>query len=115
MRVKYRQNHIDWRAIREPRPRLRHAIGHDGGPLMLSDLPPGDYGLNARRPGGGGDMWGERQKANVALAVRGGLLSVPECLERYSMHLDELLGWYEGLRAGDLRQPDQRRATPRSG
>ena len=63
-------------------PAPRQAIGPDGTPLTLADLPdPG-----TRR-------WVVRRKAIVVAAVRGGLLSLDEACVRYSMTGKEFLAW----------------------
>ncbi len=57
-------------------------IGPDGTPLTLADLPP----QNTQR-------WVIRRKAEVVAAVGGGLLSLEEACERYSLTVEEFLGW----------------------
>src|SRR6187401_2029791 len=96
-------------------PGRRQAIGPDGTPLTLADLPdPG-----TRR-------WVVRHKAIVVAAVRGGILSLDEACVRYSMTGEEFLAWQysvdrHGLaglrttriqqyRARGLMKPHQRRS-----
>ena len=62
--------------------RARYIIGPDGTPLTLSDLPP----QNTTR-------WVVRRKATLVAAVRGGLLTVEEACERYTLTIDEFLSW----------------------
>ena len=69
-----------------PRPRPKYVIGPDGSPLTISDLPaPG-----TRR-------WVIRRKAEVVAAVRGGLLSLEEACERYTLTVDEFLSWQRSI------------------
>ncbi len=63
-------------------PRYRYVIGPDGTPLTLADLPP----PNTKR-------WVIRRKAEVVAAVRGGLLSLEEACERYTLTVEEFLSW----------------------
>jgi len=73
-----------------------HVIGPDGDVMTLADLPP----KNLTR-------WVARRKAEVVIAVHGGLLSLAEACERYNLWPEEFLGWerdyardgLEGLRA----------------
>lgn len=63
-------------------PRYRYVIGPDGTPLTLADLPPPDT-----------QRWVIRRKAEVVAAVRGGLLSLEEACERYTLTVEEFLSW----------------------
>ena len=64
------------------RPRVTYVIGPDGRPLTVADLPPS----NTRR-------WVIRRKAEVVAAVRGGLLSLEEACQRYTLTVEEFLSW----------------------
>ncbi len=64
------------------RPRVRYVIGPDGSPLTVADLPP----KNTKR-------WVIRRKGEVVAAVRGGLLSLEEACDRYTLTVDEFLSW----------------------
>ena len=64
------------------RPRVKYVIGPDGSPLTIADLPP----QNTKR-------WVIRRKAEVVAAVRGGLLSLEEACQRYTLTVEELLSW----------------------
>jgi Protein of unknown function (DUF1153) len=67
---------------RPVRPRLSCVIGPCGTPLTIVDLPaPGTK------------RWVIRRKAEVVAAVRGGLLSLEEACDRYSLTVDEFLSW----------------------
>ena len=68
------------------RPRVRYVIGPDGSPLTVADLPPCD----TRR-------WVIRRKAEVVAAVRGGLISLEEACERYTLTVDEFLSWQRSI------------------
>jgi hypothetical protein len=84
-----------------PQPRYRYVIGPDGNPLTLADLPPADT-----------KRWVIRRKAEVVAAVRGGLLSIDEACERYTLTVEEFLSWnalidrhgLAGLRATKVQQ-----------
>lgn len=65
-------------ALRSP----RFAVGPDGQPLSLDDLPPPD----TRR-------WVARRKAEVVSAVRAGLLTLEEACTRYQLSTEEYRGW----------------------
>ena len=62
--------------------RPAQVIGPLGEPLTLADLPPAD----TRR-------WVVRRKAEVVAAVNGGLLSIDDVLERYTLTLEEFASW----------------------
>jgi Protein of unknown function (DUF1153) len=68
------------------RARARFVLGPDGAPLTVADLPP----QNTKR-------WVIRRKAEVVLAVRGGLLSLEEACERYKLTVDEFLSWQRSI------------------
>ena len=73
------------------RPRVKYVIGPDGSPLTVSDLPP----PSTRR-------WVIRRKAEVVAAVRGGLLSLEEACERYTLTVEEFLSWQSSIDAHGL-------------
>lgn len=65
-------------------------IGPLGEPLTLESLPSPD----TRR-------WVVRRKAEVVAAVNGGLLTIDEVCERYSLTLEEFASWQRAVdRAG---------------
>jgi hypothetical protein len=68
------------------RPRAKYVIGPDGSPLTVADLPPS----NTRR-------WVIRRKAEVVAAVRGGLLSLDEACQRYTLTTEEFLSWQHSI------------------
>jgi hypothetical protein len=61
-------------------------IGPDGRTLTLDDLPKRDT-----------TRWVTRRKAEVVAAVQGGLLSLDEACERYSLSLEEFLSWQHAI------------------
>ena len=83
------------------RARASYVIGPDGSPLTIADLPK----PNTKR-------WVIRRKAEVVAAVRGGLLSLEDACKRYTLTVEEFLGWQEsidkhglqGLRATRVQQ-----------
>jgi len=73
------------------RPRVKYVIGPDGSPLTIADLPP----ASTRR-------WVIRRKAEVVAAVRGGLLSLEEACNRYTLTVEEFLSWQSSIDAHGL-------------
>ena len=65
------------------RSRIKYVVGPDGSPLTIADLPPP----------GTKEHWVIRRKALVVAAVRGGLLSLGEACNRYTLTIDEFLSW----------------------
>ena len=63
-----------------------YVIGPTGAPLTLRDLPPPNTG-----------RWVIRRKAEVIAAVRGGLLSLEDALERYQLTSEEFLAWQRSI------------------
>ena len=68
------------------RPRVKYVIGPDGSPLTIADLPPS----STRR-------WVIRRKAEVVAAVRGGLLSLEEACQHYTLTVEEFLSWQASI------------------
>jgi len=60
----------------------RYVVGPEGEPLSAADLPPS----NTTR-------WVTRRKAEVVLAVRGGLITLQEALTRWSISDEEFRNW----------------------
>ncbi len=81
--------------------RVSYVIGPDGSPLTIADLPPPET-----------KRWVIRRKAEVVAAVRGGLLSLEEACQRYTLTVEEFLSWQRpierpglpGLRATRVQQ-----------
>lgn len=61
-------------------------IGPLGEPLTLESLPPAHT-----------TRWVVRRKAEVVAAVKGGLLTVDEACERYSLSLEEFASWQRAV------------------
>lgn len=61
-------------------------IGPMGEPLTLEGLPSPDT-----------TRWVARRKAEVVAAVTGGLLTVEEAMERYSLSLEEFVSWQRAV------------------
>jgi hypothetical protein len=84
-------------------------IGPDGRSLTMADLPPA-----------GTTRWVIRRKAEVVAAVDGGLLTLDEARERYSLSLEEFMVWeavlhrhgLAGLRATRAQQYRDGAAKP---
>ena len=66
--------------------RARYVIGPDGRAMTVADLPPQDT-----------KRWVIRRKAELVAAVRGGLLSLEEACERYTLTVDEFLSWQRSI------------------
>ena len=64
----------------------QYVVGPTGTPLTLHDLPPANT-----------DRWVIRRKAEVVAAVRGGLLSLEEACERYTLTVEEFLSWQSSI------------------
>jgi hypothetical protein len=90
------------RAVQAIRQGVRFAVGPDGAPLSIADLPP--VGFRHR--------WVSRRKAEVVAAVNGGLLTLQEACDRYMLTREEFLSWEmsvqrfgtAGLRTTKLRR-----------
>ncbi|HEX8241430.1 MAG TPA: DUF1153 domain-containing protein [Allosphingosinicella sp.] len=67
-------------------PRPAQVIGPLGEPLTLDSLPPPST-----------TRWVVRRKAEVVAAVNGGLLSVDEACERYTLSLEEFASWQRAV------------------
>ena len=92
--------------------RVEVVIGPTGQPLTVDDLPSPET-----------KRWVIRRKAELVLAVRGGLISIEEVCERYRLSKEELWSWgrhfdrhgVPGLRTTQLQNyliPDTRRGIP---
>jgi transposase-like protein len=81
---------------------VAYVVGPDGDVLTIADLPP----RNLAR-------WMPRQKARLVAAVCGGLISLSEACERYSLSPEEFSGWKTlfdsaGLTGLRITRPPQR-------
>lgn len=66
-------------------------IGPTGRPLTLADLPS----ANTQR-------WVIRRKAEVVAAVQGGLLTLEDACQRYSLSVEEFLSWQQAINENGL-------------
>ena len=66
--------------------RPAQVIGPLGEPLTIESLPPPDT-----------TRWVVRRKAEVVAAVKGGLLSVDEACDRYSLSVEEFATWQRAV------------------
>ena len=66
--------------------RITYVIGPDGALLTVADLPAPDT-----------KRWVIRRKAEVVAAVRGGLLSLDEACNRYTLTVEEFLAWQKAI------------------
>ncbi|WP_409020304.1 DUF1153 domain-containing protein [Brevundimonas vesicularis] len=64
----------------------QYVVGPTGTPLTLRDLPPADT-----------NRWVIRRKAEVVAAVRGGLISLEDALERYRLTAEEFIAWQQAI------------------
>ena len=74
-----------------PRDARMRVVGPYGEPITMADLPP----PNTKR-------WVIRRKAVVVAAVRGGLLSLDEACQRYTLSVEEFLSWQRAIEAHGL-------------
>jgi hypothetical protein len=72
--------------------RPTEVMGPDGDALTLDDLPPSTM-----------SRWSVRRKAEVVAAVSGGMLSIDEACERYSLSLEEFTRWQSTLERTGMR------------
>ena len=77
---------IEVRMIENQKIRPAQVVGPLGEPLTLDSLPSPKT-----------TRWVVRRKAEVVAAVNGGLLSVDEACERYSLTLEEFAGWQRAV------------------
>jgi hypothetical protein len=72
--------------------RSMSAIGPEGFPITLEDLPPP-----------GTKRWVIRRKAEVVAGVRAGLITLEEACERYTLSVEEFLSWQRLIDRHGLR------------
>ena len=63
-----------------------YAVGPNGFALTLATLPPFK-----------GTRWVARRKAEIVIAVGGGIITLAEACERYAISRDEFLEWERAL------------------
>jgi hypothetical protein len=78
-RAAQKYNRLDRRteSVRDP----------DGNVITLDDLPEA-----------GESRWVPRRKAQVVVAVRGGLLSLDDACDRYALTVEEFLSWQTAMK-----------------
>ena len=81
------------------RPSPKYVRGPNGSPLNINDLPPP-----------GTTRWVIRRKAEIVVAVRGGLLPLEEACARYLLTVDEFLSWQHSVDRHGLPGPRVTRA-----
>jgi hypothetical protein len=79
-------NVLEYDTIETRAPRPVQVIGPLGEPLTLDSLPPPST-----------TRWVVRRKAEVVAAVNGGLLSVDEACQRYTLSLEEFASWQRAV------------------
>jgi len=79
-------NVLEYDSIETRTPRPAQVIGPLGEPLTLDSLPPPST-----------TRWVVRRKAEVVAAVNGGLLSVDEACQRYTLSLEEFASWQRAV------------------
>jgi len=72
--------------LEEYKVRVISVIGPEGSRLTVADLPPSSQ-----------HRWVTRRKAEVVAAVRGGLLSLEDACDRYTLTTEEFLAWEHAL------------------
>ena len=72
--------------------RPTHVVGPLGERLTIDSLPPPDT-----------TRWVIRRKAEVVAAIEGGLLSIDEACDRYSLGLEELASWQRGIERSGMK------------
>ena len=75
--------------------RLAYFVGPNGNVVTIADLPSP---MTTR--------WVIRRKAEVVLAVRGGLLSLDEACTRYHMTVQEFYSWHSAIEKRGLLGTD---------
>jgi hypothetical protein len=70
----------------------KYVVGPDGSPLSAKDLPPPAT-----------KRWVASRKAQVVTAVLGGLLTIEEACNRYSLSIDEFLSWQRSMDKHGIR------------
>ena len=85
-RTKCRKAYFEGSMIENQTIRPAQVIGPLGEPLTIADLPAA-----------GTTRWVVRRKAEVVAAVNGGLLTVDEVCDRYSLSLEEFASWQRAV------------------
>jgi hypothetical protein len=72
--------------LRGPMMQGKHVIGPDGHSLTVADLPSPET-----------KRWVIRRKAQVVVAVRGGLLTLEQACSRYALNFEEFRSWERSI------------------
>lgn len=75
---------------RKHAPGVTYVVGPDGSPLTVANLPKSTAG-----------RWDKQRKSKVVAAVLGGLITLDDACERYSLTVEEFLSWKESLASSD--------------
>ena len=78
---------------------LRYVVGPTGEVFTRADLPPATKALR----------WVKRRKAEVVMAVHGGLLSLDEACRWYGLTYEEFASWERAVK----KTPHQKRQKQR--
>ncbi len=81
----------DSKALSSRGNRLAKVVGPDGKIISVANLPPPDT-----------KRWVIRRKAEVVAAVRGGLISLDEACQRYTLSVEEFLSWQRAIESFGL-------------
>ena len=65
--------------------------------------PLGELLTQERLPATVSTRWTPRRKAEVVVAVAGGLLTFEEACDRYSLSMEELTGWQRAVESSGMR------------
>ncbi len=68
------------------------AIGPEGHPLTIDDLPPVDT-----------KRWVTKRKASLVACIRAGLLTLEDACERYSLSVEEFQSWQSLIESHGIR------------
>lgn len=71
---------------------IKRVIGPTGETITLDNLPPADT-----------KRWVARRKAEVVAAVRGGVLTLEEACDRYTLSVEEFASWQRMVEAHGLQ------------
>ena len=72
--------------LRRPEKRPNYIVGPNGDIITIADLPPPST-----------TRWVVRRKAEVVLAVHGGLLSFDDACRRYRLTAEEFSAWQQAI------------------
>jgi hypothetical protein len=82
----------------KPRLPLPYIVGPNGNVLTTADLPPATT-----------TRWVKRRKAEVVVAVHGGLISLEEACSRYALTVEEFYSWERAVKKEPSSRGSRRR------